>query len=51
MEDKRHILVAYLKPSTMHLAVCQAANCGHRPTLAVFFDRVDKVITIWDVAL
>jgi len=44
--DKRHILLAYCKPSAMHLAVCKAAGCGSRPALAVFFDRVEKQISI-----
>jgi len=46
MDKNRHMLMAYLKPSTMHLAVCKAAGCGCRPALAGFFDRVEKTFSI-----
>jgi hypothetical protein len=44
--DKRYMLMAMLRPSAMHLAACQAAKCGARPALAVFFDRVEKTFSI-----
>jgi hypothetical protein len=46
--DKRYILMAMLRPSTIHLAACRALRCGSRPGLSVFFDRVDKTFSILD---
>jgi hypothetical protein len=44
--DKRHVLIKMFKPSVVHLAACRALQCGARPALAVFLDRVDKTFNI-----
>ena len=47
--DKRHILVALLRPAPISLAACQAI-CGPRPpAIAVLFDREQKTIGLVDV--
>ena len=47
--DKRHVLVALLRPSPVSLAVCRAIG-GPLPTaIAVFLDRETRQISLVDV--
>ncbi len=48
--DKRHILVALLKPSSVSMAVCQAIGGPRPPAVAVFFDREEHTFSLVDVA-
>jgi hypothetical protein len=48
--DKRHILVAMLRPALISLAACQAIGGPRPPAIAVFFDREQKTISLVDVA-
>lgn len=47
--DKRHVLVALLRPSPVSLAVCRAIGGPRPPAIAVFFDREQKTIGLVDV--
>jgi len=47
--DKRHILVALLRPSPISLAVCQVIGGPRPPAVAVFFDREQGTIGLVDV--
>ena len=44
--DKPYVLMAVLRPSTIHLAACQALSCASRPVMAVFLDRIEKKFRI-----
>jgi len=47
--DKRHLLVMWLRPSLVSLAVCRAIG-GPLPTaIAVFLDRETRQISLVDV--
>jgi hypothetical protein len=48
--DKRHILVAMLRPALISLAACQVIGGPRPPAIAVFFDREQKTISLVDVA-
>lgn len=47
--DKRHVLVAMLRPSPISMAACQAIGGPRPPAIAVFFDREQKTIGLVDV--
>jgi hypothetical protein len=47
--DRRHILVAMLRPSPLSLAACQAIGGPRPPAIAVFFDREQGTIGLVDV--
>jgi hypothetical protein len=47
--DKRHILVAMLRPSPISLAACQVIGGPRPPAVAVFFDREDHTFSLVDV--
>ena len=47
--DKRHILVALLRPAPISLAVCQVIGGPQPPAIAVFLDREQKTISLVDV--
>ena len=49
LNDKRHVLVALLRPSPVSLAVCRAIGGPRPPAVAVFFDRETKAISLVDV--
>ncbi len=48
--DKRHVLVALLRPSLVSLAVCRAIGGQRPPAVAVFFDREEHTFSLVDVA-
>jgi hypothetical protein len=48
--DKRHILVALLRPSPISLAACQVIGGPRPPAIAVFFDREEHAFNLVDVA-
>lgn len=47
--DKRHVLVALLRPAPISLAACQAIGGPRPPAIAVFFDREQGTISLVDV--
>ena len=47
--DKRHILVALLRPASISLAACQAIGGPRPPAIAVFLDREQGTISLVDV--
>lgn len=47
--DKRHVLVMWLRPSLVSLAVCQAIGRPRPPAMAVFFDRQELSVSLVDV--
>lgn len=47
--DKRHILVALLRPAQVSMAVCLAIGGPRPPAIAVFLDREQKTISLVDV--
>ena len=49
--DKRHVLVALLRPSPVSLAVCRAIGGPRPPAMAVFFDRQELSVSLVDVAI
>jgi hypothetical protein len=48
--DKRHVLVALLRPSPVSLAVCRSIGGPRPPAVAVFFDREEHIFSLMDVA-
>jgi len=47
--DKRHVLVAFIRPTQICIATCRAIG-GPLPTaIAVFLDRETKAINLVDV--
>lgn len=47
--DKRHLMMAFLRPTPLAQAVRLAFALGPMPALAVFVDRVDAEVTIFEV--
>ena len=47
--DKRHILVALLRPAQVSMAVCLAIGGPRPPAVAVFFDREEHTFSLVDV--
>jgi hypothetical protein len=47
--DKRHILVAMLRPLPISLAACQVIGGPRPPAIAVFFDREEHTFSLVDV--
>lgn len=47
--DKRHVLVALLRPAPISLAVCQVIGGPRPPAVAVFFDREEHTFSLVDV--
>jgi hypothetical protein len=47
--DKRHILVALLRPAPISVAACQVIGGPRPPTIAVFLDREQGTISLVDV--
>ncbi len=47
--DKRHILVALLRPASISLAACQVIGGPRPPAIAVFLDREHGTISLVDV--
>jgi hypothetical protein len=47
--DKRHILVAMLRPALISLAACQVIGGPRPPAIAVFFDREEHTFSLVDV--
>jgi len=47
--DKRHILVALLRPAPISLAACQVIGGPRPPAIAVFMDREQGTISLVDV--
>lgn len=47
--DKRYLMVAFIRPSPACIAVRQAFRLGPMPALSVFWDTVEKRATIFEV--
>jgi hypothetical protein len=47
--DKRHILVALLRPAPISLAACQVIGGPRPPDIAVFFDREEHTFSLVDM--
>ena len=47
--DKRHLMMAFIRPTPVCVAVRQAHRLGPMPAIAVFWDTAENKATIFEV--